>query len=301
MAVSVMAVCLWTVCSVSAQGSDWSSHRNDSVGSGRSGWSFSLPDSWVSIPDVIPGWPHGEGWRTRDGKTSFLVAWLPSVHDSEYETLRSRHYLETTETAAGKSCRMFRKIKGPSFEQVIYLPSASGVYRISAFGSTRDKAVLQKALDSFTLTAPAAEGSNLNTYSNSNLALTLTLPSEKDARLETRDNAKGFTISAGGTEIIRATPRTDSPLSGQSFRGLARQIGRNHIPDAQELTRFEPRQIADYTSYLAVWKTGNGSYVGPIIYIPYKRGSYTVLEIELLDPKHIDTFFKVVDTLKFSN
>ncbi len=281
--------------------SAWVVHENnDLANSQRCGWRLEVPSHWASIPDVTPGWPISKGWRTPDGDTSLIVTWLAKVNEGEYATLRSRRYLETDETVAGISCRFFRKINGPTFEQILYIPKDGSIYRISAFGKTRDKAVLQKAIDSFGFISAQAATSSSQTYNDSNLGLSFMLP--QGSGLTASPASKGLDIlNQSGGKIVAIRARSVTPAPGQSFRGMARNMGRDFISGAKSLSRFEPYQVADSTGYLAVWETDQGTYVGPIIYVPFKRGSYNVLELELLDSKAIEQFFKIANTLKFGS
>ena len=60
-------------------------HTNSDLSDGhtRGGWSIRIPKTWVSIPDITPGWPIAEGWRTPDGKTSIIITWLKDVNEDE--------------------------------------------------------------------------------------------------------------------------------------------------------------------------------------------------------------------------
>ena len=277
----------------------FTTHTNSDLSDGhaRCGWSIRIPKTWVSIPDVTPGWPIAEGWRTPDGKTSIIITWLKEVNENEYATLRSRRYLESSEKIAGQTCKFFRKINGPTFEQILYISHQGSFYRLAAFGTTQNKAALQKSMESFKFLAPDVKTSGSETYTNANLAVSFSLP--HGANLKAEPSAHGVNIvNSAQKKIASLTPRSFTAQPGQSFRGMARQIGRELIPDASKLTRFEPYQISGQTGYLVVWETSSGQYVGPIIYIPYKHGSYNILELESQDPKSLEQFFKIANTLK---
>lgn len=268
-----------------------------SDGQTRCGWSIRIPKTWFSIPDVTPGWPIAEGWRTPDGKTSIIITWLKEVNESEYATLRSRRYLESSEQVAGQKCKFFRKINGPTFEQILYISHQGSFYRLAAFGTTQNKAALQKAMESFQFLTSNVKNAESEVYTNTNLALSFSLP--HGANLTAEPSAHGVNIvNSAQKKIASLTPRAFTAQPGQSFRGMARQIGRETIPEASNLTRFEPYQINGQTGYLVVWETSNGQYVGPIIYIPYKHGSYNILELESKDPQALEQFFKIANTLK---
>ncbi|MGM9998601.1 MAG: hypothetical protein ACI38Q_04310 [Candidatus Bruticola sp.] len=276
-------------------------HTNSDLsdGTSRCGWSIQIPKTWVSIPDVSPGWPIAEGWRTPDGKTSIIITWLKDINESEYATLRSRRYLESSEQAAGRPCRFFRKINGPTFEQILYIANQGSFYRIAAFGTTQNKAALQKAMASFKFLDPSTHKADLETYRNDNLAVSFTLPSNSE--LKAQPSARGINVlNNSGETVVSINPRSFTAQPGQSFRGMARQAGRDFIPNAQKLTRFEPCQISGQTGYLAVWETTDGQYIGPIIYVPYKHGNYNILELESKDPKMLEQFFKIANTLTVS-
>ncbi|MGM9992128.1 MAG: hypothetical protein ACI376_04675 [Candidatus Bruticola sp.] len=276
-------------------------HTNSDLsdGSSRCGWSIQIPKTWVSIPDVAPGWPIAEGWRTPDGKTSIIITWLKDINESEYATLRSRRYLESSEQAAGRTCKFFRKINGPTFEQILYIANQGSFYRIAAFGTTQHKAALQKAMASFKFLDPGTQKTDLETYRNDNLAISFNIPS--NSGLKAQPSSRGVKIVNNSNEIVVSiTPRSITAQPGQSFRGIARQAGRDFIPHAQKLTRFEPCQVSAQTGYLAVWETTDGQYAGPIIYVPYKHGNYNILELESKDPKMLEQFFKIANTLNVS-
>ncbi|MBQ7503608.1 hypothetical protein IJT93_13015 [bacterium] len=276
-------------------------HKNCDLADGvRCGWQIELPSSWYSIPDVSPGWPYGAGWRTAAGDTGLIITFLKSVDENEYAVLRSRRYLESETKLNGCPARLFHKIEGPSFRQVYYINHSGGIYRITSFGITKDKAQLQKNIQSFAFISRADKTASSNSYSNSNLALSLTLP-DHNPKYEIKETGKGLSVFLNDTKIAVITPRTAAAQPGQSFRGLARQIGRDYITDAQSLKRFEPYQIGGMTGYLAVWQTKDEKLVGPVIYLPYSRGSYNILEFDLTAPEYIDDFFKIVSSLKLKD
>ncbi len=268
-----------------------------SDGHTRCGWSIRIPKTWVSIPDITPGWPIAEGWRTPDGKTSIIITWLKEVNEDEYAVLRSRRYLESSEKIAGQACKFFRKINGPTFEQILYIHHQGSYYRIAAFGTTQNKATLQKAMESFKFLVPGIKAAETQTYKNANLAISFSLP--HGSNLTAEPSAHGVNIlNSAKKQVASLTPRSFTAQPGQSFRGMARQIGREVIPGASKLTRFEPYQISGQTGYLVVWENSSGQYIGPIIYVPYKHGSYNVLELESKDPQFLEQFFKIANTLK---
>ncbi|MGN0013010.1 MAG: hypothetical protein ACI37J_06855 [Candidatus Bruticola sp.] len=274
-------------------------HTNSDLSDGhtRCGWSIRIPKTWVSIPDITPGWPIAEGWRTPDGKTSIIITWLKDVNEDEYATLRNRRYLESSEKIAGQTCKFFRKINGPTFEQILYIHHQGSYYRIAAFGTTQNKAALQKAMESFKFLVPGIKGAETQTYTNANLAISFSLPHGSNLIAEL--SAHGINIfNSAKKKVASLTPRSFTAQPGQSFRGIARQIGREVIPEASKLTRFEPYQISGQTGYLVVWETSSGQYIGPIIYVPYKHGSYNVLELESEDSQSLEQFFKIANTLK---
>lgn len=274
-------------------------HKNTDLADGvRCGWKIELPGSWYSIPDVSPGWPFGAGWRTASGDTGLYITYLTNVDDSEYAVLRSRRYLESETKINGYPAKLFHKIEGPSFRQVIYINHGGGIYRITSFGITKDKALLQKNLQSFNFISRADKTSSNNSYTNGNLAFSLTLP-EHSPKYEIKETAKGLAVFLDGRKIAAIAPRTFTAQPGQSFRGIARQIGKDYIADAQSLKRFEPYQAGGLTGYLAVWQTKDEKLAGPIIYFPYSRGAYNILEFDLTAPEYIDDFFKIVSSLKF--
>ncbi len=279
------------------QAQEWQERRNSDLGDGqRLGWKLRLPANWVVIPDVNPGWPVGAGWRTPDGQTSLVVTCLERVPPEEFATLRARRYLESSQQCAGVEGHLFRKINGPSFEQVLYLPKGSHTYRLLAVGITRDKATLESILESFSFLSESSSSQPSTTYQNANLGLSLRLP--EPTGWEAKPSAKGVDLYCAQQKVISIRPRSVTPQPGQSFRGLARQMGKTYIAQAQSLTRFEPYQAAGLTGYLAVWQTGEASYAGPILYLPYKRGQNNVLELEVLDPQFLEQFFKVVSSLQ---
>lgn len=268
-----------------------------SDGHTRCGWSVRIPNTWVSIPDITPGWPIAEGWRTPDGKTSFIITWLKEVSEDEYVALRARRYLESSEQIAGLTCKFFRKINGPTFEQILYIHHQGSYYRLAAFGTTQNKATLQKVMESFKFLVPGLKAAENQTYTNANLAISFSWP--HGSNLTAEPSAHGVNIlNSAKKKIASLTVRSFTAAPGQSFRGIARQIGREVIPEASKLTRFEPYQINGQTGYLVVWETSDGQYVGPIIYMPYKRGSYNILELESEDPQALEQFFKIANTLK---
>ncbi len=285
-----------------AQASDangLTTHINSDLSDGhnRCGWSIRIPNTWVAIPDVTPGWPIAEGWRTPDGKTSIIITWLKDVNENEYASLRSRRYLESSEKIAGQTCKFFRKINGPTFEQILYIHHQGSYYRIAAFGTTQNKATLQKSIESFEFLVPGVKASETQTYTNTNLAISFSLP--HGSNLTAEPSARGVNIlNSAKKKVASLTPRSFTAQPGQSFRGIARQIGREVIPEASKLTRFEPYQISGQTGYLVVWETSGGQYIGPIIYMPYKHGSYNVLELESEDSQSLEQFFKIANTLK---
>ena len=276
--------------------------KNVELGDGkRCGWKIDLPKDWVQIPDVKPGWPLAAGWRTPEGKTGIVVTFLNSVNESEYEVLRGRRFLESEKSISEYKGKLFYQITGPNFKQILYIERPEGVYRLTAFGITKYKVKLQNIVDSFGLLSPSeCKSEAVESYSNANMAISFSLPADV-ASLEVKELSKGIEVRKSGKKIMSVVPRSMSAENGQSFRGLCRQIGKNYISEAESLSRFEPYVLAGKNGYLAVWQKSNQEYVGPMIYVPYNRGTNNILEFKLEDPEEINLFFRLVNSVKFDN
>lgn len=280
-----------------ASPTEWIERSNLDLSDGnRPGWTIQTPAKWVSIPDVSPGWPYGAGFRTPTGRTGIIVTWLERISPAEQDALKSRDYIASPITLAGIHSTIYTRRMGPSFKEIIYIERPGGFFRISAFGETTEKATLQKVIKSFAFTYSHSSQSNRSLYNDKRRGISLDYP----AQMSISEQDEGFNLKNDGQTLAEFRFRKGSD-SGQSFRGLARSLGKTHIEGASSLVKFEPYTVSGLTGYQAVWETQPKHYCGPIIYVPLSGSEWKVLEITLVDAKNIEKFFKIIGSLKVSS
>jgi len=287
-------LCLLLLTVLPAEAAGWARHENrDLIGNDRAGWALETPADWVAIPDVRPAWPLGAGFRAPSGQSGVVVTWSARVPEGELEVLSGRGFQETEGRVAGHPARIFCRSGPEGLQRLAYLALPQGTFRVRLFGATEGFETLDRVLASFQLLrgVPVGEAERWTHHQDPTAGYTLSYPA--DWTMKTLP--EGFALSDAAGPAVRVTVRPAGQQPGQSFRGFARSMGKDTIPGATLLERFEPRDVAGLTGYLAVWRLQDGGYCGPIAYLPLK-GSARALELVLLRPEAGEGFFRIVDS-----
>nr|MCR5662551.1 hypothetical protein [bacterium] len=153
--------------------------------------------------------------------------------------------------------------------------------------------ILEKALNSFTFIRKVKETADTGSVYTHESGFSFPCP----PGYKVRDKATGCAVIKNGAVIIDLTLYPGTGIPGQSFRGLARNLGKN-IPGAETLAKFEPYSIGNTTAYQALWQTISGQYIGPLLYIPVDLGDKKALELKLANPNEATVFYKIANSIK---
>lgn len=269
-------------------------HENGDLTEGdRLGWSIETPDDWRDIPGVQPPWPIGGGYQSKDGKCRITVVWLKDTADAFRIHLTESGYQEADCRLGGFSGKVYSIKKDGVEIKHHFITRSGGTYRITTEDQENNAEILEKALNSFTFIRKVKETSDTGSVYKHESGFTFPCP----PGCKVRDKATGCAVIKNGAVIIDLTLYPGTGIPGQSFRGLARNLGKN-IPGAETLAKFEPYNIGNTTAYQALWQTISGSYIGPLLYIPVDLCDKKALELKLINPNEATVFYKIANSIK---
>lgn len=290
---------------------NWVTRENVDLCKGRRlGWSIETPSHWVAIPDVRPGWPEGAGFRSPSANSGVIITWMSALPTTELASLRSRGFHESECRVGGFTGTVFTRNGEGKLYKIYYVDRLGETYRLSLYAPASDGNSISHAVKSFSFVRSATSASNnqgnrdnvgngeqWRALDNTAAGFSLSYPGVYEERL----TAEGFELLEAGQVVLRGTLRAHSTTPGQSFRGYARALGKTTIPQAQELGKFAPYEIDGVTAYEAIWKLSDGNVYGPVVYVPLQSQQYGVLELTLVKGHELNTFFRVVNSLRCGN
>ena len=293
---SLISAALLLALAIPAQ-ADWTVHKNaDLAKTGAYGWSISLPDTWMQIPDVKPAWPEGAGYTAPGGQTHITIAKSPRPTEAEQAQLAGRGFSKSQRKVKAYNMLEFTKQANAQTEQILYITTPRGEYRINMCFDESSKEDMNKILKSFTFINDPLAKADAPWPVSFGPEQTFTVACPHDCRIAMFSD--GFTVSKNGKTIVQGKMYENSDPPAQSFRGMARQLGMHFKPDGKEPAKFPPYEIGSITAYEVMGQQTNNNYYGPLIYVPLRHAKWKVLECYLADQDSAQDFFKIVNTIK---
>ncbi|MBQ7567935.1 hypothetical protein IJT17_03940 [bacterium] len=276
---------------------DWTVHKNaDLAKQGAYGWTVSLPDTWMQLPDVKPAWPEGAGYTAPGGQTYITIAKSPRPTETEQAQLTGRGFSKSQRQVKSYNMLEFTKQTGAQTERLLYLSTPRGEYRIFMCFDGSSQEDMNKILKSFTFINDPQAKADAPWPVSSGPEQTFTIACPHDCHIDMQSSA--FTVTQNGKTIMQGKLYENSDPPAQSFRGMARQLGMHFKPDGQEPAKFTPYEIGSVTAYEVMGQQANQNYYGPLIYVPLYHSKWKVLECYLTDQDSAQIFFRIVNTIK---
>lgn len=275
----------------------WTIHKNaDLAKQGAYGWSISLPDTWMQIPDVRPAWPEGAGYTAPGGQPHITIAKSPRPTEAEQNQLIGRGFSKSQRQVKAYQMLEFNKRVNSLNERILYLNTPRGEYRINMSFDDSSQEEMDKILKSFTFINDPLAKADAPWPTSFGPEQTFTIAHPHSCQITMLSD--GFTVSKGGKTIMQGKMFANSDPPAQSFRGMARQLSMHFKPDGLEPAKFSPYEIGSLTAYEVMGQQANKNYYGPLIYIPLRHSKWKVLECYLVDQDSAQDFFRIVNTIK---
>ncbi len=278
---------------------DWSTYKNEDLAkAGAYGWSLSLPEDWVQLPDVKPAWPQGGGYGCTQRQSTLLISRSAQPTKNEQNSLRSRRFREESVKIRDYQAKQFTYAAGTDITRYLFISTPKGEYRLELHFPASSIAEIDKILQSFTfINDPhATPEAPWATFDDSNNGYTIKYP----PTVTVQKTERGFKILKGTSTLMEGKLYENSEPPAQSFRGMARMLGMHFRSANGDLAKFAPYEVGPLTGYEIMGQKPDKSYYGPLVYLPVRHARWKVLELYLHDQKAANEFFRIVNTYQLA-